>query len=371
MMRQAETTVSSPETELHHLLLRLVDRLPADVVARARRSLATGELTETAVSIVAAVAAAGVPITTAGAGVLGRVLAAHPMASSLAAVERSDEDIMPVHQFSPAGPADLPDGSPPLVQTLDLTSDRRAVISPDEVDRAAGTLVSVESGAVGLWRTWRYDVTGETAPTRVYLVELAQESDVEGRRLPTFAGELQSALAECDDVPPLVEVYARDDIIPAYHQFARMWSALVWADTPAEEIRLARVFDRATPETGPTFDADHPVITDPADRQRVLDHLDAGQVLMATTSMADDVVPPRRRGVVPMTFRTDGRWIWTDATSYYLREHGIAPDPGLLEHVRTARHAPTVMDSVAIHRTLAYLQAPVEDIVWTLGDRPQ
>jgi hypothetical protein len=35
-----------------------------------------------------------------------------------------------------------------------------------------------------------------------------------------------------------------------------------------------------------------------------------------------------------MTFHTDGVWIWNGAVGYYLRVHGIAPEPDLVEHIR-------------------------------------
>jgi hypothetical protein len=370
-MRPASHELSTPDIEFHYLLLRLTGQLPAELVAESRRQVAEGALVDAASAIVAAAAASAVPVTAAGVALFDRVLTGHPAASKLEELQLSDNDMMPAHQFSPAGPTDLPEGAPQLVQTLDLTSATRAAIQPDAVDVAATALVSAEPGAIGMWRTWRYDMTGATAPTRVYLVELSAGSDVDAQRLPAFAGSLQAALAGWGDVPPQVEAYRSGDELPVYHQFARMWSALVWAHTSAPEIRLARVFDRTDPKSGPVFEPDHPTITNRAQRNRLLRYLEAGQMLMSTTSMMDDIVVPDRRGVVPLNFRTDGRWIWPDAVGYYLGVHHLAPDPQLLEHISGSDPAPEALDSVAIHRTLAFLQAPGEDLVWTIGGTPE
>ena len=40
---------------------------------------------------------------------------------------------------------------------------------------------------------------------------------------------------------------------------------------------------------------------------------------------------------VPMNFRTDGAWAWPGAVAYYLREHGVPPDPDLVAHIRARR----------------------------------
>jgi hypothetical protein len=46
-----------------------------------------------------------------------------------------------------------------------------------------------------------------------------------------------------------------------------------------------------------------------------------------------DVVDPEAGSVVPMSFRTDGTWIWTDTVEYYLSRHQLAPDAELITHI--------------------------------------
>jgi hypothetical protein len=80
----------------------------------------------------------------------------------------------------------------------------------------------------------------------------------------------------------------------------------------------------------------------------------------------EDVIDPSRGGVVPMNVRTDGAWIWTDATTYYLERYNLMPDPGLLRHIRAAGYRMPEVDRVAIHRATAVLQEPPENAPrWT------
>jgi hypothetical protein len=99
---------------------------------------------------------------------------------------------------------------------------------------------------------------------------------------------------------------------------------------------------------------------DAEEARLVADYLDAGQPLLTTTGAMDDVVDPARRNVVPMGFRTDGTWIWTDSTTYYLRQHDLAPDAELLGHIRAAGYRMPMVDRVAIHRAIAALQQAPE-----------
>ncbi|WP_346264273.1 hypothetical protein [Saccharopolyspora spinosa] len=40
--------------------------------------------------------------------------------------------------------------------------------------------------------------------------------------------------------------------------------------------------------------------------------------------------------VVPVSFRSDGVWIWLDIVCYYLEQHGLASEEQLLAHTRNA-----------------------------------
>ncbi|MFD0598237.1 hypothetical protein ACFQZ4_43145 [Catellatospora coxensis] len=192
----------------------------------------------------------------------------------------------------------------------------------------------------------------------MYLVELSADA---ADRLPEVTGRLQTALAAAGMADPLVECYADPDRLPVFHRHARAFGALLWAAREAEPIRLARVFDGADPVTGPYFDLFHPRVADDADRERTLAYLDAGTPLLATSSLLADVVAPERGEVVPMTFRTDGRWIWPDAVAYYLAQHRLAPDPDLAAWIRAAGFTAPAVDGVAVHRATMALFTPAPE----------
>ncbi|KJE22122.1 hypothetical protein FF36_03554 [Frankia torreyi] len=70
------------------------------------------------------------------------------------------------------------------------------------------------------------------------------------------------------------------------------------------------------------------------ERIAVLGYLNSGEFLLRTTGRTEDVVDPSRGKVVPISFRTDGNWIWTDSIAYYLEAYGLAPQPEFLAHIR-------------------------------------
>jgi hypothetical protein len=268
-------------------------------------------------------------------------------------------DPPPPYRFGPA-PPDAP--APPRPDDAPL----------DEVDRAAVAAVAAEAGAHGLWRAWRYpaDEAPWPPPRRIYLVETADTAD-----LVELTARIQRHLAAAGETDPQVEVFPTAAELPSYQRSARAYAGLIWARTPAPEIKIATVFDEVDAETGPRFAAWHERLADEVEARRVLDYLNAGEPLLVTSERLDDVVDPSRRNAVPMNFRTDGSWIWTDTTTYYLEWHGLSPDTGLLAHVRATGYRMPPVDGVAIHRAMAVLQEPSdEQPAWTYdgtGDGPE
>ncbi|WDZ83746.1 hypothetical protein [Micromonospora cathayae] len=287
----------------HVRLLELAGRVPDDVLADARFRLADGVLPGPVTPVLA-------PVT--------------------------------AYAFRAATDA----GAPPL---LDLTG---AEVDPP--DRAATAAVAGLAGATALWRTWRgpasWDPPG-TAPTRVYLLA----ADVPLGRLPALAATLMRALADAGVTAPQVEAYPPGDDLPGYQRSARGASALLWAAGVRPPVRLARVFDRGGAD-GPRFDPDHQRLAAP-ERDRVAAWLAAGEPILATTQTATDIVDPARGAVVPLSFRTDGQWVWTDTVTYYLRRYGLAPDRELLDHIRAREYTAVEVDAVGEHRALATLLA--------------
>ncbi|MFB7911510.1 hypothetical protein ACFC1T_34270 [Kitasatospora sp. NPDC056076] len=99
------------------------------------------------------------------------------------------------------------------------------------------------------------------------------------------------------------------------------------------EFRLAAVFGTVDPVAGPGFAPDHPLVRDAGQRAALLAYLRSGVEVLVTPMLMDDVFDTSRRGAVPMNYRTDGEWIWTDTVAYYLEEYDLAPEPGLLAHL--------------------------------------
>ncbi len=99
----------------------------------------------------------------------------------------------------------------------------------------------------------------------------------------------------------------------------------------------------------------------------LLRYLGSGLPVLTTAVTMADVMDPRRPEVVPLTFRTDGRWVWTDAITYYLERYGLAPEPELLYHLQLAKNSEPDVSDVALHRVLSMLQRPAEGkAVWTV-----
>jgi hypothetical protein len=128
--------------------------------------------------------------------------------------------------------------------------------------------------------------------------------------------------------------------------------------TAPQDFTLARVFDLVDPETGPGFTPEHPRVDDPREREALLAYLDSGTPILVTPTLMNDVVDPARAAVVPTNFLTDGVWIWTDTVAYYLRQHGLAPEDGLLGHIRTQAPTAAPVDQRTVRDAVGFVLEP-------------
>ncbi len=112
-------------------------------------------------------------------------------------------------------------------------------------------------------------------------------------------------------------------------------------------FRLAHVFDDPTPDGQPWIDPARGRVTDIEERRRLLGYLLSGRVIFDGGVHTTDLLEPRRIGAVPAVYRTDGRWIWSEAVAYYLRWHLVPPEPDFLAHVRAAGYRPAPVDDRA------------------------
>ncbi|MFF5260122.1 hypothetical protein ACFY4C_14325 [Actinomadura viridis] len=98
------------------------------------------------------------------------------------------------------------------------------------------------------------------------------------------------------------------------------------------EMPIARPFDSTDSDGRPVVE--RPEV--PADELDALArYLESAPIVLAARSYDSDAIDPDRPPSVPLTFHTDGTWIWPGAVGYYLRAHGVPPEPELVAHVRS------------------------------------
>jgi hypothetical protein len=331
-------TARPPDSRaLHLLLLGLAGRIPDDVLAELRMSLADGEERRLAHLLGSTITAHPLALTAGEAAMVRAVLLAYDenpgQVDGLPLVERPPR----VHRFGDAVGAGAGD-------RLDA-----AVV---EAGRRAG-------GMLGVWRAFRH--AGPAPAERVYLAEADSMADA-----PEIVAEMQYVLAEMGTDVPRVEVFLAGTGVPPYHEAALAAGTLVWcADEPPP--RLARTFDGVHGLLGPFFRPDHPRLDDAVGEQ-VLAYLRAAEIVLTAPGALDDVLDPGCAEAVPVGFRSDGRWIWSDALAYYLKRHRVSPEPELVAHILGAAGPPPALGRVARHRTVTALFAPDEvEPVWQAG----
>ncbi|GAA4234955.1 hypothetical protein GCM10022254_41060 [Actinomadura meridiana] len=102
-------------------------------------------------------------------------------------------------------------------------------------------------------------------------------------------------------------------------------------DPAPVKMLIARVFDSVDPSGAPVVR--RPSVPE-QEREALLRYLERAPIVLAARGYDTDVLDPGRRAEVPMTYHTDGAWIWPGAVAYYLRVHGVAPEAGLVGFAR-------------------------------------
>lgn len=357
----------------HLLLLNLAGSLPDGLLYRARSWLAAQEWTAVAQAVGFAAATGRVPLTAAEAALLsGRSQAAGLDADLIENLERiGDPAMRPVSwAFTAQLSAPVPPGNHPAPDSsakptgpspepledqggpLDLST--RSQPPGDAVDQAI-VAAAAQADLSAVWRAWRVPADGSPWPAarRVFVVQT--DPDLSGADLIATTERLQQVLAAAGEVDPQVEVCDPGTVVPAYQSTACAHAALIWAGEEPGEVRVAAVFDAVDPHRGPVFAPEHPVIEDLDELTRLLAYLNNGLPVLTTSAMTTDVMDPDRRECVPLTFRTDGIWVWSEATGYFLERYGLAPEPALLEHLRGCDEQSTQVSDVTLHRILSHL----------------
>lgn len=302
--------------DVHGLLLRFAGRLPDDDLAVLRTCLADGELSEIAEALVTAGAAGRLSFTERDLRVVGPL----------------------VSEYGFDCPMHRPGESPRWRFT-------RATNAMPLGDAAAVQAVARSEGLRALWRSHRA-VDGGV----VYLGEAGPDADV-----VELTAEIQHRLVEVGQLPR-VEVFPVGTVLPGYHEAALAVAELIWPEA-VPEPRLARVFDGVDEAGNPFFRSDHDHV-EPSLRQRLLDYLSAGPVVLGTDALMQDVLDSARPPGVGLNFRTDGTWIWNDAVRYYLERHQLAPDPELVAHVSATPAIPARLSRFELHCARNVLSTP-------------
>jgi hypothetical protein len=129
-----------------------------------------------------------------------------------------------------------------------------------------------------------------------------------------------------------LERYPRSAVnVPAWLAERSGLPAPAGTATRVPALRTAEVFDGSDASGSPV--TDRPALP-PEERDRVLDYLERAPIVLAARSYDPDQLSEDRALSVPMTFHTDGSWIWPGAVGYYLRQHGVPPETELLSHIR-------------------------------------
>ncbi|WP_016697044.1 hypothetical protein [Actinoalloteichus spitiensis] len=100
--------------------------------------------------------------------------------------------------------------------------------------------------------------------------------------------------------------------------------------TAGAGLRQARLFDGSDPSGRPLVTREQ---VPPAERAPLLFYLENAPMLSAARTGPDEL-DPALPAAVPHALHTDGVWTWSAAVPYYLREHGVPPEPELVAHVR-------------------------------------
>jgi hypothetical protein len=342
----------------HHMLQQLAGRAPDALLTLCRNWLAEGDLVRLARSVLFWAVSQDVELMQADVYLLSALLGeAGADTSAIAQLRVADTDPYPYYAFAAQVPADLAGG--PEDASGPVAKARAKAEAKSEL--AAIQAVSAEPDAIGLWRSWRFPSDGAPwpVPKRVFVVEIVIAGDS-----PAVAARVQAKLAKAGETDPQVEVYCTGDGLPVYQEFARSYGELVWAAAGNSEIQMASIFDDISEEGVPSFHPDHPAL-EQSEARRVVNYLNAGEPILMTTGRMDDVVDTSQVYAVPLSFRTDGTWIWTEAAAYYAEKYLLEPDAGLLAHIRANDYVAPPVDGVAVYRALRLMEAlPEEEEEW-------
>ncbi|MEV0055425.1 hypothetical protein AB0H34_33620 [Saccharopolyspora shandongensis] len=282
----------------HELLLRFAPLLPDDVVWQARRWLAAGQWSHAVRLIAQVFGDRNDPLPPEAREVL------------LDGVDPATAELVA-----------------PLADAVDLTLlvwEFR--VADDDFSAACadvvGKYLDSQPGKHTAWQVLRLP-EGDTAnPGRLmHLVETQA-----GPEPHMLAAELADRLWDAGIASPQVEVFRPESALDFhYHAGALVEGREIYAVGPQPTIELAR-FDETSEDREP----------EGPDRDAQIAYLESGEPLTEEADRIPDLFAGDDEPVVPVTLRTDGTWIWSELTTYYLANRGIALPPALRAHIAEA-----------------------------------
>ncbi|MEV0809442.1 hypothetical protein [Micromonospora sp. NPDC050200] len=344
-----ESTVSAdpaatrtPRAAYHHLLSRLADSLPDELLLNARDWVAQGRLVDVAQAVGFAIATGlCFPSEEELALLRGTLLDA---ALDPTCLDQAVGGKGSWWALAPVGPAVLAECRDRLAYSLDLTVPHDPDVGVDDLDTAAIVAARGRHNVAGLWRAWRFPAidTPWPPPRRIYLLYIDVSTD---DQLAHIAASVGRSLAPASTGPaPMVEVFTDVTQLPGYQRVALSAAALLWTREPSTPPLVA-----ATANTP----GDRPRQLDPALREMVLSYLDGGIPLALPGAEAPEGQSPA--GGPMGGWFTDGHWIWSTAISDRLRVHDEAPQDDLVRHISERDGIVPEVDPISLHRALSTL----------------
>ncbi|GIJ44106.1 hypothetical protein Val02_09920 [Virgisporangium aliadipatigenens] len=337
----------------HWLLLRLAGIAPDELITQCRTWLGEGRMLDLGQAVAHAVCGHRLRVTESDVSLLVELLAADGTdASALTIVGVTDLDPLPNHAFAPnrERTADR------LPAAADVRSpDRPAVTDArerlDRVDRAAIDAAAVNPFVRAVWRTWRCASGTATwpPPRRVVICEVDS-----GGNLAQTAATIGDEMAAAGEPTPQVEVYPSGlygSGLPSYQRLARAHAALLWRREPPRRLRLARSPDPADPPAGMDSVRFEDLMV--GEITQLIGYLKRAAPVLQTPARGPDLYDPAAPEQVPLNYRTDGFWVWTDAIAYYLEYHRRLPERDLIQHVRRQGFVTPVVDAVTMADAVA------------------
>lgn len=88
----------------------------------------------------------------------------------------------------------------------------------------------------------------------------------------------------------------------------------------------------------PVLDPTLGVADEKLPKDEILRFLEGGSGVLRAPGLTEDWLSPDRAAVVPVGFRTDGSWLWSAELAFYLRRHGVVPEPDFVKHMSEAEY---------------------------------